>query len=480
MEREKIIEIYNQGPDAVVELVQGLISGFSKKIEQLESRILELEKQISKNSSNSSKPTSTDGFKKPIKNSRKKTRRKSGGQKGHQGNRLEMVANPDKIIPITVDTCKSCGLDLKSKTKNQTRRQVFDIPPLDIFVTEYLTESITCPCCKTLNKTEFPDNVKRPTQYGNNFKSLIVYLNQYQLIPYDRTVQFVKDIFGHSFSQGTVYNIVKGCYDNLQDTEEIIKEKIFNSSVVHFDESGGYCNKVRDWFHVASTNLLTYFSFHENRGSKAMTQMNILPEFKGKAVHDFYSSYFTFDVEHILCNAHLLRELKFLHEEEKQSWALDLEKLILKIKHDVDKEIEKDENIGLSKYKQNKYNDRFDEIILNGLSLNPKNKGQPGKRGRIAQSTARNLLDRLTNWKMSYLEFMTDFSIPFDNNLAERDIRMVKLQQKISGTFRSRKGADFFCRIRGYLSTARKNNIEIFQALRMVFTGSPETMIKNC
>ena len=476
MEREKIIEIYNQGPDAVVDLVQSLILDFRKQIGQHETRIVELEKQISKNSSNSSKPPSTDGFKKTVKNSRKKTERKPGGQKGHKANSLKMVEKPDKIISISVDTCKSCGLDLKSQKKKQTKRQVFDIPPLDIIVTEYITESITCPCCKTHNSTKFPDNVKRPTQYGNNFKSLIIYLNQYQLIPYDRTVEFVKDIFGHSFSQGTIYNIIKSAYNNLQATEEIIKEKITNSPVVHFDESGGYCNKVRDWFHVASTDVLSYFSFHEKRGSKAMNEMNILPGFKGKAVHDFYSSYFTFDVKHILCNAHLLRELKFLHEEENQNWALDMEKLIIKIKHDVDRTTEKTENNSLSEYKQNKYNNCFDKIISEGLSLNPKNKGQPGKRGRIAQSTARNLLERLKKWKRSYLAFMTDFSIPFDNNQAERDIRMIKLQQKISGTFRSKKGADFFCRIRGYISTARKNDIEIFQALKMIFNGNPEVV----
>lgn len=479
MEREEIIKIYNQGVDAVVELVQGLITGFNEKIEPLETRISELEKQISKNSSNSSKPPSTDGFKKTIKNNRGKSNKKSGGQKGHQGHKLEMVENPDEIIPITVENCKNCGLDLKTQNKKQTKRQVFDIPPLDIFVTEYLTESITCPCCKTLNNTEFPEHVKRPTQYGANFKSLIVYLNQYQFIPYDRTVQFVSDIFNHSFSQGTVYNIIKDCYNNLKSTEEIIKEKILNSPVVHFDESGGYCDKIRDWFHVASTTTLTYFGFHKNRGRKAMNEMNIIPSFKGKAVHDFYPSYFTYDMEHILCNAHLLRELKFLHEEENHKWAFDLEKLILQIKQDVDKEKENPYKNCLSKYKQNKYNEQFDKIISTGLSKNPKNKGRPGKRGRKAQSTARNLLDRLEEWKASYLGFMTDFSIPFDNNLAERDIRMLKLQQKISGTFRSKKGADFFCRIRGYISTARKNNIDIFQAIRIAFTGNPETIVEN-
>jgi len=487
LERKKIIEIYNQGPDAVVDLVNRIIDTFTREISDLkeiiknqECRIKNLEDRLSKNSSNSSKPPSTDGFKKPVKNSRKKTNRKSGGQKGHKGHKLEMVSNPDETVRITVDNCKKCGTDLKNKKKDEKKRQVFDIPPLNIFVTEYIAESIICPCCNELNENKFPDYVNHPVGYGVNFRSLIVYLNQYQFIPYERTVQFVSDIFNHPFSEGTIYNIVKDCYNKLESTEEIIKEKITNEGVVNFDESGGYCDKIRHWFHVASTVALTYFGFHKNRGRKAMDEINILPKFKGKAVHDFYPSYFTYDMEHILCNSHLLRELKFLHEEKNQKWALDLEKLILCIKSDVDKEKENPDKNCLSKYKQRKYNELFDEIISNGLRKNPKNKGQPGKRGRTAQTTSRNLLERLDEWKASYLAFMTDFSIPFDNNQSERDVRMLKLQQKISGTFRSLKGAEIFCRIRGYISTARKNNIGIFQALKMVFNGNPETIVKNC
>ncbi len=463
--------------DDLIDLILQLI----EKNSILEERLNKLENQISKNSNNSSKPPSTDGFnkktKKVIKNNRKKTTRKSGGQNGHKGKKLNQVSTPDNTILLTIDNCKNCGENLEDIEKNKTKRQVFDIPPLTIEVTEYICESGICPCCHEHNSASFPDDVKSTTQYGKNFRSLVVYLNQYQFIPYDRVIQFFSDVFNHSFSQGTIFNILQDCHTKLENITEIIKTKLINSEYVHCDESGGYCNKLRQWFHVTSTSFLTYFAFHKSRGRKAIDDINILPNFNGKVIHDFYASYFQYNVEHILCNSHLLRELTFLHEEEKQRWAFYLKKLIYIIKEDVDITKENSQVNSLSKEKQLKYNILFQKIISIGFRNNPKKERQTKKRGRVAQSPAWNLLNRLQKWDKSYLAFMTDFSIPFDNNQAERDIRMLKLQQKISGTFRSIQGAEMFCRIRGYISTARKNNIGILQALNNAFNESAEKIL---
>lgn len=471
VERKQIIEIYKQGPEAVVNLVNGIIEAFSKEIAGLKEtiarqdvRIKDLEDKLSKNSSNSSKPPSSDGFKKVIKSNRKKTHRKQGGQSGHKGHKLEMVDNPDTTKKIELKVCEHCKTDLKYSDKIETRRQVFDIPKISRKVIEYRTYSTECPCCGKSTSSKFPDGVNRPVQYGENIRALVVYLSQYQLIPYERTTEFLTDLFQFPISQGTLYNILNECYNNLEKVEKSIVQKIKEKSVVHFDESGGYCEKIRQWFHVVSTEYLTFYSIHRNRGTKAIDDIGILPELKGIAVHDCYSSYFKYDKRHILCNPHLLRELKFLYEECKQPWAEEMEKLILEIKEEVDNKKLKGKN-SIPNWKKDLFYYLYDSIVKAGLKKYPQNKGQSNIRGRKKQTKSRRLLIRLEKWKFAYLGFMEDFTIPFDNNLSERDIRMLKLQQKISGCFRSIKGAQFFCRIRGYISTARKNGKNVYQAL---------------
>lgn len=329
MEREEFVKIYNSGVDATYDIFLNLekkIEELSKVIEAQNKRIQDLEKILSKDSNNSSKPPSTDGFKKNKKifNNRQNSNRKRGGQEGHQGSNLKMVEKPDNIITKKVKACGNCRNKFNPEDITIKKRQEFELPPLKLEVTEYRVEEGLCACCGKTTAAQFPDHITKSAQYGMRFKSLLVYLNQYQLVPYKRTSEIIKDIFGYTFSQGTLYNAIKNFYHKLEKPEQEIKEILLKSKVVHFDESGGYCDTIREWFHVASNHCCTFIGFHFNRGKKAFNELNILPKYFGYAVHDFYSSYLKYKCYHILCNAHLLRELKFQHEVVKQYWAKEL------------------------------------------------------------------------------------------------------------------------------------------------------------
>jgi len=475
-----IKSIFQKGLSAVTELINSLyaqIKELREKNLQLEERIKELTEQKSKDSHNSSKPSSTDGMKKKTKSLRRKSNRSSGGQKGHAGTTLSMISNPDKIELIRLNKCKSCNHSFLKAEKTIEKRQVIDV----IFksnVTEYQAECAECENCKTHSKAEFPDFCKKKIQYGDGFKSLIVYLNKYQLLPLRRTAEICKDLFNLKISEASILNFSKEGYDKLEVFEVACKEAIIKSEVMHNDESGGRCAKTLKWFQVASTKLLTHFAFHDKRGSKAMNDIGILPAFKGKSVHDYYKSYFKYTCDHILCNAHLLRELIFEFEVCAQEWANKMIALLLEIKEEVNKAKEQVTANSLSMEMIKKYEEAFDEIVNSGLKDNPYKPKDPHKRGRPKQTTARNLLDRLQTHRDKYLAFMHDFNVPFDNNLAERDIRMLKLYMKISGCFRTFTGATHFCRIRSYISTVRKNNISILSAIQNIFNDSP--FIPNC
>lgn len=475
-----IKSIFQKGLGAVVELINNLyaqIKELTEKNAQLEERIKELMEQKSKDSHNSSKPSSTDGLKKKTKSLRKKSNRLSGGQKGHTGTTLFMVSNPDKIEPIRLEKCKNCNHSLLKTEKTFEKRQVIDVI-FKLYVTEYQAECAECEKCKSYSKAEFPNFCKKKIQYGNGFKSLIIYFNKYQLLPLRRTAEICKDLFNLKISEASILNFGKEGYDKLKVFDVACKEALLKSKVMHNDESGGRCAKTLKWFQVASTNLLTHFAFHDKRGSKAMNDIGILSAYKGKSVHDYFKSYFKYTCEHILCNAHLLRELIFEFEIRAQDWANKMIALLLEIKEKVDNAKEQVTVNSLSTEIIRKYEEAFDEIVRAGLKNNPYKPKDPHKRGRPKQTTARNLLDRLQTHKGKYLAFMYDFNVPFDNNLAERDIRMLKLYMKISGCFRTFTGASHFCRIRSYISTIRKNKLNILSSIQNIFNDSP--FIPNC
>ena len=217
---------------------------------------------------------------------RKRGQRKTGGQKGHKGHHLEMSDTPDQITFHKVSECEHCHQNIESiETDNFEKRQVFDIPKPSLFIEEHQAEIKQCKCGH-VNRASFPEGVQKKTQYGNNLKSLCVYLSQYQLIPSNRTCEFVQDLFGHSISEGTLHNFIGKCSDALVETEKAIRSYIINSPVVGFDETGIYCEGKLHWVHSASTPKATSYGVHKKRGSEAMNEINILPQFGGTAVHD--------------------------------------------------------------------------------------------------------------------------------------------------------------------------------------------------
>jgi len=454
----------------------------------LKDKIKDLENRLSLDSHNSSKPPSTDGFKKKApKNLREKSGKKPGGQKGHVGCNLKKVAKPDYIIRHKADYC-TCGKCLENTELDKTEiRQVFEIPPMSIKVTEHQGEIKTCPDCGLTNKANFPEDIKQPTQYGDRIKSLFIYFNSYQLIPYERTREIFHDLFSHSPSLGSINNASQLCFDKLEPQEIAIKSMLINAYLVHFDETGSAINKVRQWVHSVSTKALTFYTAHKKRGTEAMDAAGILPKFKGIAVHDHLKAYFTYKCLHSLCNAHHLRELIYSDEQLEVPWAQKMKKLLLAIKDSVDK-FKLENKQKLDNQILNTYERQYQKILDDGYQYYKQQeeikkqineriiKSNPSvkkKRGRKKQTKDKNLFDRFIGYETETLRFMYDFNVPFDNNLAERDLRMNKLKQKISGCFRSEQGAKIFCRIRGYISTAKKNDINILEAIYDAIKGKP-------
>lgn len=473
MTPEEALEIYKAGPEAVVKT----LVMFQAEIISLREQVNMLKEQIAKNSRNSSKPPSSDGFNKPAPRSlRKRSKRKPGGQFGHSGQTLKKVEKPDHTIVHPVEQCRNCGHSIADQPPSGCeKRQVFDLPPPPkIEVTEHQAEIKECPRCGHINKAVFPEYVKAPVQYGPRIKALAVYLMDYQLLPYKRTRELFHDIFSQEISESTLVNISHDCFNLLENPTEQIRQQLIISPVVNFDETGSSLNGKGHWLHVAGTPSLTYYQIHEKRGSEAMAHIGILPHFKGRAIHDFWKPYLSYDCRHGFCISHLLRELIFLHEQQHQLWAKKMIDCLLKIKETVDKS--PPNTTCFSDTQTLKFEELYSEIIDEGYAENPtpeKKLTSRKKRGRPKKSKAINLLDRFRDYKREILAFMYDFTVPFDNNLAERDLRMMKTQQKISGTFRSTNGADAFCRIRGYISTVRKNAENVIESIHNAFTGRP-------
>ena len=417
LDTETLKSLHAKDPEIFFRMVEHLfetVEGQHNQILELAARVQYLEDQIAKDSHNSSKPPSSDGFKKKTKSLRKKSNRKVGGQKGHKGHTLKMVDNPDVIEVYKPDKCECCNHSLKDRESDfYEKRQEFDIPEIKIRVIEHRAEIINCHNCGHENKGQFPEHVKNVTQYSGRLKSYAVYLNKFQLIPYDRLAQLFKDLYNHHISQGSLVNFTKECHKQLEKYDEAVKEHMINEYLLHFDETGIRKHGLSHWLHVSSNDLYTYYMPHEKRGKEAIDAMNILPRFNGRAVHDHWKAYFKYPCLHSLCNAHHLRELKFVEERFKQDWEEDMTKLLLKIKETVDKSCchtDKLDNKMISQFE-----DEYFAIIEEGTraNLSPE---KPKKPGPKKHNAAQNLLRRLKLFSKEVLAFMYDFRVPFDNN----------------------------------------------------------------
>ncbi len=371
---------------------------------------------------------------------------------------------PDKVKVIKLDRTK---LPLgKYNELGYESRQVFDID-ISRVVTEYQAQVLEDKNGKRFTAS-FPRGVTKAVQYGTSIKAHSVYMSQFQLIPYDRIRDYFADQLGIPVSAGSVFNFNKEAFRLLGDFDDLVKNKLANSALVHSDETGININSKRFWLHSASNLLWTYFSPHKKRGMEAMNDIGVLPMFKGILCHDHWKPYYKYDCTHALCNAHHIRELTRAWEQDGQQWAKKLQELLEAINKDVN------DAGGLLRAKESeKYRQEYRSILKEAEkeSPPPDEATRKGKRGRLKRTKSRNLLERLRDYEDDALRFMENEIVPFTNNLGENDIRMTKVHQKISGCFRSQEGAEFFCRIRSYLSSCRKQDISSTTALDLLFNG---------
>lgn len=456
--REELLLLARSKPEEAADLIL-----------TLEDKVRELEARLKLNSTNSSKPPSSDGLQKPApKSLRIKTGRKPGGQPGHPGHTLKQVEKPDhrQIHRLGACPCGQCGgVSLQdAPLVDYERRQVFDLPPMRLEVTEHQAEIKRCPISGLSVCAAFPAGVEAPAQYGAHFRGLMLYLSNQQILPFDRLRQLCKDLFGQPLSLGTLTSINARASKALAPVEEAIIQAITQSPAVHADESGLRVAGKLHWLHVASTSLLTFFGVHSNRGAEAMDALGVLPHCSFWLIHDFWNPYLKYDALHALCNQHLLRELKFLFEQCGELWADKLSRFLLDWKNDPRA------RDGLEEDVFDRAHAQYQRIVREGRRKHPRR--DPGQ-GRSKQTKAANLLDRLEDYDYCILAFLLDPNVPFTNNQGEQDIRMIKVKQKISGCFRTLDGAACFARIRGYLSTCRKQGINLWDACFQAASGQP-------
>jgi transposase len=468
--REQMQSIYRAGPEALFSLIDYL----QDIIESHALRIEALERQRHTDSHNSSKPPSSDGIGRRIVQTRKPTGKKPGGQHGHKGSTLPFTDHPDQVVVHAPQRCDKCGMSLEAEASiGYERRQEVELPRVKAQVTEHQAQFKACSKCGAQTRGEFPVGLNSPIQYGTRIRASLIYLKDYALLPFQRSVELMQDLFGVPICAGTLANIEQQCSAKLETTVELIKENVREAEVGHFDETGMKINGKLFWLHSASTARASYYFPHAKRGTPAMDAMGILPGFQGVAVHDFWASYLGYSCAHALCNAHLLRELTFVGEECHQKWAQGLIDALLKWKEAVQQARQKGRT-ALGRWQIRKIEKQYQKIILRGLRANPPpQETEVRKRGRKKKSKARNLVERLRDYSPEVLRFVYDFRVSFNNNAAERDLRMMKVQQKISGTFRSSQGAVAFCRIRSYIATSRKMGLNVIEALSSVFNGYP-------
>jgi transposase len=442
---------------------------------RLQARVQELEARLAKDSHNSSKPPSSDGLARKTKSLRKRSGKKPGGQLGHRGETLRLVATADVVVEHRPTICAGCLAPLAADAPVvlRERRQVQDVPPLRLHITEHQALHVQCAGCQAVSVGIFPAEAPSRAQYGPRLRALAVYLVEQQLVPYARVRAVLADLFGAAPASGTLVQWVQQGAAALAPVEARLKQALQRVPVLHSDETGVRRAGTLAWAHVASTNQLTHYAVHPKRGSEATEAIGILPRFRGVSVHDGWKPYRAHTAcRHALCNIHHLRELTFLEEQYQQAWAKDLKAVLLEMKTAVEQARAAGHHC-LALAAREALVARYHALLAAGHAANPPPARRPRQRGRVKQTPAQNLLERLWLGQDQVLAFLDDLTIPFDNNQAERDLRMLKVQQKISGSFRSAAGAAAFACIRSYLSTLRKQGTTLLAALEALFAGQP-------
>ncbi len=478
---DEIYAAFAKGETAILDLFHDVVSQMQELAQQLakQSEALQaLQARQAKDSQTSSKPPSSDGYKKRNRTEslRKSGDKPNGGQPGHDGQTLKASDTPDRTETHQVSVCEHCQASLSdSEASGYEERQVFDIPAMRIEVTAHRADVKICPQCGGKSKGDFPSDVGQSVQYGPGVKTWAAYFSNQHHIPVERTAEIFEDLLHHRLSEATVLKASEDLSQGIAPSVEAVKEMLCGSEVLNVDESGLRVMGKLHWLHVASNDSLTHYEVHAKRGKAAMDEAGILGDFQGTAVHDHWKPYFQYeDCQHALCNAHHLRELQFIAKQYHQPWAKDMSELLLEIKAAVAKALPHADS--LSPQRLEAFERRYGEVIKAGFDANPLPpvpQGQVKKRGRPKRPPPLNLLIRLRDFKGQVLAFMYDFRVPFDNNQGERDVRMVKVKQKVSGGFRTLGGAQRFGRIRGYISTARKNSKNVFEAIREAFDRNP-------
>jgi transposase len=457
-------ELSSVSKEALVALVLEL----RRQLHVLGTQVQELKAQLAKNSTNSSKPPSSDGLSKPkrrTKSLREAGKRKSGGQKGHGGQTLRQVQQPDAVLEHAPGThCDACGEPLSLEVGH--KRQVFDMLEKQYEVIEHRVMRARCRCGKE-HSGAFPVEVAAPVQYGPRVSAAAVYLTQHQMVPLQRSGQVLGELFGLSMSQATVQAAIEQAHELVKPTVQEIGQALTRQAVAHADESGLRVAKKLHWLHVLCTGSLVWMKRHTKRGKEAFDALELLKVFAGVLVHDGWQAYQDLPCAHALCNAHHLRELIFLAEEGKQGWAQEMIELLRRACHEVNQA----EQGVLAPQRLQELQGEYARIIAAGQREHPRMEPVPGKRGRPKQSPAANLLARLEKYAQDVWRFASDAQVPFTNNAAEQVVRMPKVKQKIAGCFRTDSGADAFCAIRSYLTTMGRQGRNAFECLTLAFQG---------
>lgn len=445
-------------------------------VQPLLQRVAELEAQLGQDSHNSNWSSSRDKHRRRTTSMRVKSDKPVGGQPGHSGRTLKVVDKPQHREVHRPVICSGCGNALSADAPaqlNATRRQVFDIPPVHLEVTEHRTATVTCPHCHTATRGDFPEAVSHAVQYGPHIKAFSVYLNQHQMVPLQRLSALLSEWLQAPLSQASIVSWVQAAGQAVQTQIERIRTGLRQAPVVHCDETGHYISGKRYWVHVVATRHLSLYLPHAKRGRAGTDALGVLPAYTGVAVHDGFPSYKQYACQHALCNAHHLRELTAVHEQDEQEWASTFKTLLC----DVKDEVAQAQAAGLTTLPPSRRLEiatHYQQLIDQAYAANPPPEGgwPAGKRGRKRKPKARNLAERLDTQRTEVLAFVDDFAVPFDNNLVERDIRMLKVQQKVSGCNRSWAGALAAAGLRSYLSTMVKQGHTVTAVLQSLFNGN--------